>query len=200
MLHVNGEIVVLWLVTLLPVVISPGPANILYAASGSSFGVRGTVPFWLATNLTSVFQTLAVGFGLDFLLTTYPQSVVVIKQVGILFLLYLGFKFFKMSNSLAETFKPLTFKDGVIVEILNVKYLLVPTIMFSQFYTPVAGEYGQIFLLTFALVSLTLATSMLWILGGRSLALLVAKKDSQRAQGLIFGSLLCVTAVWLYLS
>ncbi|MBW2187150.1 MAG: LysE family transporter [Deltaproteobacteria bacterium] len=116
----NSEIIALWLVTLLPIVISPGPANILYAASGSAFGVRGTVPFWLATNLTSIFQTLAVGFGLDFLLTTYPQSIHVIKQVGILFLLYLAVKFFKMSNNLDQAFKPLTFKDGVIVEILNV--------------------------------------------------------------------------------
>lgn len=196
----NFEMSVLWLLTLLPIVISPGPANILYAASGSAFGVRGTVPFWLATNLTSIFQTLAVGFGLDFLLTAYPHSVNVIKHVGILFLLYLAVKFFRMSNSLAEAFKPLTFRDGVIVEILNAKYLLVPTIMFSQFYTPVTGSYGQIFLLTFALVSLTLTTSMLWIVGGKSLALLVAKKDSQRAQGLFFGSLLCITAVWLFFS
>ena len=194
------ETIVLWLVTLLPIVASPGPANILYAASGSSFGVRGTVPFWLATNFTSIFQTLAVGFGLDFLLTTYPQSVHVIKHVGILFLLYLAVKFFKMSNRLEDAFKPLTFRDGVIVEILNAKYLLVPTIMFSQFYTPVSGGYGQIFLLTFALVLLTLITSMMWIVGGKSLALLVAKKDSQRAQGLFFGSLLCVTAVWLFYS
>lgn len=190
----------LWLLTLLPIVISPGPANILYAASGSAFGIRGTVPFWLATNLTSIFQTLAVGFGLDFLLTAYPQSIHVIKHVGILFLLYLAVKFFRMSNRLEEAFRPLTFRDGVIVEILNAKYLLVPTIMFSQFYTPVPGGYGQIFLLTFALVSLTLTTSMLWIVGGKSLALLVAKKDSQRAQGLFFGSLLCITAVWLFFS
>lgn len=194
----NFETSALWLLTLLPIVISPGPANILYAASGSAFGVRGTVPFWLATNLTSIFQTLAVGFGLDFLLTAYPQSINVIKHVGILFLLYLAVKFFRMSNSLAEAFKPLTFCDGVIVEILNAKYLLVPTIMFSQFYTPVSGSYGQIFLLTFALVSLTLTTSMLWIIGGKSLAMLVAKNDSQQAQGLFFGSLLCVTAVWLF--
>lgn len=196
----NIENSALWLLTLLPIVISPGPANILYAASGSAFGVRGTVPFWLATNLTSIFQTLAVGFGLDFLLTAYPQSVHVIKYVGILFLLYLAVKFFKMSNHLESAFKPLTFRDGVIVEVLNVKYLLVPTIMFSQFYTPVAGSYGQIFLLTIALVSLTLTTSMIWIVGGKSLALLVAKKDSQRVQGLFFGSLLCVTAVWLFFS
>ncbi|RLA39254.1 MAG: LysE family translocator, partial [Gammaproteobacteria bacterium] len=106
----NTEFVFLWLATLLPIVISPGPANILYAASGSSFGVKGTVPFWLATNITSVFQTLAVGFGLNFLISTYPQIADMMKYMGIIFLLYLAFKFFKMSNTLKETLAPLTFK------------------------------------------------------------------------------------------
>jgi len=196
----NFEFVLLWLATLLPIVISPGPANILYAASGSSFGVKATVPFWLATNITSIFQTLAVGFGLNFLISFYPDIIGYMKYLGILFLLYLAFKFFKMSNTFKNELAPLTFRDGVIVEILNVKYLLVPTIMFSQFYTPETGGYMQIFILTFALVSLTLTTSMVWILGGRSLALLVSKKDTQRAQGLFFGSLLCMTALWLFLS
>ena len=196
----NIEFVLLWLATLLPIVISPGPANILYAASGSSFGIKGTIPFWLATNLTSIFQTLAVGFGLNVLISIYPQTTNVMKYMGIIFLLYLAFKFFKMSNTLKETAKPLTFRDGVVVEILNVKYLLIPTIMFSQFYIPETDGYEQIFILTFALVSLTLTTSMVWIFGGKSLALFVSKKNTQRVQGLLFGSLLCVTALWLLVS
>ena len=196
----DTEFVLLWLATLLPIVISPGPANILYAASGSSFGVKGTVPFWLATNITSVFQTLAVGFGLNFLISAYPKIADMMKYIGIIFLLYLAFKFFKMSNTLKETLEPLTFRDGVIVEILNAKYLLIPTIMFSQFYHPETGGYRQILFLTFALVSLTLTTSMVWILGGKSLALFVSSKNTQRVQGLLFGSLLCVTALWLFIS
>lgn len=196
----DTEFVLLWLATLLPIVISPGPANILYAASGSSFGVKGTVPFWLATNITSVFQTLAVGFGLNFLISAYPKIADMMKYMGIIFLLYLAFKFFKMSNTLKETLEPLTFRDGVIVEILNAKYLLIPTIMFSQFYHPETGGYRQILFLTFALVSLTLTTSMVWILGGKSLALFVSSKNTQRVQGLLFGSLLCVTALWLFIS
>lgn len=196
----NLEFVLLWLVTLLPIVISPGPANILYAASGSSFGVKATIPFWLATNITSIFQTLAIGFGLDLLISSYPHIANIMKYLGIIFILYLAFKFFKMSNTLKKPISPLTFKDGVIVELLNVKYLLIPTIMFSQFYTPETGSYTQILSLTFALVSLTLTTSMIWILGGKSLALLVSKKETQRVQGLVFGILMCVTALWLLIS
>lgn len=195
----NIEVVLLWLATLLPIVISPGPANILYAASGSSFGVRETVPFWLGTNITSIFQTLAIGFGLDFIISTYPRIIDTVTYLGIGFLLYLAFKFFTMSCASKETLRPLTFMDGVVVEALNAKYLLIPTIMFSQFYSPGTGGYKQIFLLTFALLSLTLTTSMIWIVGGNSLALFVSDKHRQRIQGVIFGSLLSATALWLFI-
>lgn len=94
---------------------------------------------------------------------------------------------------------PLTFKDGVIVEALNMKYLLIPTIMFSQFYSPDSGGYGQIIFLTFALLCLTLTTSMIWIIGGNTLASFVLNERRQRTEGILFGSLLCATALWLLL-
>ncbi|OOZ40596.1 threonine transporter [Solemya pervernicosa gill symbiont] len=196
----NLELVLLWFVTLLPIVISPGPANILYAASGSAFGVRGTVPFWLGTNITSVFQTLAVGFGLNYLITRFPGILDAIRYVGIAFLLYLAYKFFRLSTSYKEALTPLSFKDGVIVEALNAKYLLIPMIMFSQFYRPELDGHGQIVFLTLALVSLTLTTSMIWIVGGKTLAMLVSKRGNQQMQGLLFGSLLTITALWLFVS
>ena len=184
---------------MLPIVISPGPANILYAASGSSFGIRKTIPFWLGTNITSIFQTLAVGFGLNLVITAYPRIADAIKYLGIGFLLYLAFKFFRFSCSANKTLRPLTFKDGVIVEALNMKYLLIPTIMFSQFYSPDSGGYGQIIFLTFALLCLTLTTSMIWIIGGNTLASFVLNESRQRTEGILFGSLLCATALWLLL-
>jgi len=186
----------LWVLTLLPIVISPGPANILYAASGSAFGIKKTIPFWLATNVTSVFQTLAVGFGLSSLLLLYPNVNIFIKYLGILFLLYLAYKFYHMSVKKTESLKPLSFKDGVIIELLNMKYLLVPTIMFSQFYTPSDG-YIEIIILTFSLLIMTLLSSMIWIIGGKQLSSFVQNKEMQTRQSLFFSILLLVTAIWL---
>lgn len=191
------DIVLLWLATLLPIVISPGPANILYAASGSAFGVKGTIPFWLGANFTSIFQTLTVGFCIDFIVSVSPQILEGIKYAGVGFLLYLAVKFFKMSCAVGSAPTPLTFKDGVIVELLNVKYLMVPTIMFSQFYTPGPDGAQQIIGLTLALLCLTLSTNMVWIVGGNSLAAFATNARRQKAQGMVFASLLSVTALWL---
>ncbi|PLX91547.1 MAG: LysE family translocator [Desulfuromonas sp.] len=196
----NVENVFLWLATLLPIVISPGPANILFAASGSTFGVRGTVPFWLGANITGVFQTLTVGFCIDFILSVAPQILTGIKYAGVAFLVYLAIKFFKMSCHNERVMKPLTFRDGVIVELLNAKFLIVPTIMFSQFYTPGPGSGQHIVALALALLMLTLSSNMVWIVGGNSLAAFVANARHQKAQGIMFGSLLLLTALWLGVS
>nr|WP_320116718.1 LysE family translocator [uncultured Desulfuromonas sp.] len=187
----------LWLATLLPLVISPGPANILYAASGSTFGVKGTVPFWLGANMTGMFQSLTVGFCIDYIVSISPRILDGIKYAGVLFLLYLAVKFFKLSCREGHILKPLTFKDGVIVELLNAKFLLVPTIMFSQFYTPGPGSTQRIVGLALALLMLTLSTNMIWIVGGNSLATFVADARHQKTQGLLFGFLLTGTAFWL---
>ncbi|EAT15484.1 LysE family translocator [Desulfuromonas acetoxidans] len=187
----------LWLVTLLPIVISPGPANILFAASGSTFGVKGTVPFWLGANMTGMVQSLTVGFCIDYIVSVSPRILDGIKYAGVLFLLYLAVKFFKMSCRKGQILKPLTFKDGVIVELLNAKFLLVPTIMFSQFYTPGPGSTQRVVGLAVALLLLTLSTNMIWIVGGNSLATLVANERHQKAQGVLFGLLLTATAMWL---
>jgi len=192
----NFELVLMLSITLLPIIISPGPANILYAASGSAFGIKKTVPFWLATNFTSVFQTLAVGFGLESIMQVYPNIIIYIKYIGIGFLIYLSYKFFNMTISSQKEIKPLTFKDGVIIEFFNAKYLLIPAIMFSQFYNPSEG-YIQIILLTLFLLSLTLITSMIWIIGGNALTKFLKSERIQKRQSLLFGALLFLTAIWL---
>lgn len=192
----NIEFIIVFILTLLPIVGSPGPANILYAASGSSFGIKTTIPFWLATNITSVFQTLMVGFGLNFLMQTNPKILIIIQYLGVGFLIYLAYKFLKMSVDIQSKIKPLTFKDGVVIEAFNAKFLLVPSVMFSQFYTPSDG-YIHIFVLTLSLLALTLSSSMLWIVGGNTLSSFVSDEKIQKYQALLFGTLLFITAVWL---
>ena len=186
----------LLLATLLPIIASPGLANILYAASASSFGIKRTIPFWLSTNITSLFQTLAIGFGLNMLMQAYPIVTVFLKYAGVLFLLYLAYRFSKFSVHTDKKIEVLTFKDGVIIESLNMKFLLIPSLMFSQFYIPSDG-YEKIFILSFILLVITLTTSMLWILGGNSLASFVSNAKMQKYEGTFFSSLLFITAIWL---
>jgi len=195
----NLDLLTILLVTLFPIIAGPGPANILYAASASSFGIKKTIPFWLSTNITSLFQTLAIGLGLNIIMQAYPLTVVVLKYIGVLFLLYLAYKFSKLSVNAEKKIEVLTFRDGVIIEILNMKFLLIPSLMFSQFYI-LSDGYEQIFILSFTLLFITLGTSIIWMLGGNTLASFVSDQKMQKYQGAFFSALLFITAIWLGLN
>lgn len=182
-----------------PLALSPGPANILFAASGQAFGIRGSLPFWLGTNITCVFQTLAIGFGLGILVSEFPSVIFSLKAIGIVILLVLAYRFYKLSVSDAEVIKPLSFRQGVVVELFNMKFLLIPMIMFSQFNAPANDGMPQVLVLTSMLAILTMGSNMVWIIGGKTLTLIATGRTAVKTQGWIFASMLCVTALWLAL-
>jgi len=103
------NIAVAWLMVLAPLSISPGPANVMFAASGGMFGVRATVPFWLATNLICIVQSLVVGLGFGVILVKFPEVAKLLQYAGVAVLLYLAVRFFLSGVSKEEVVSPLSF-------------------------------------------------------------------------------------------
>jgi threonine/homoserine/homoserine lactone efflux protein len=58
------KLIIPWLLAILPLTISPGPANTMYAASGATFGYKRRLPLWFGINLVCIIQTLVIGVGL----------------------------------------------------------------------------------------------------------------------------------------
>ena len=193
----NIDSAVVWLMALVPLSLSPGPANVLFAASGSAFGTRATFPFLLGTNIVCILQSLAVGLGLGVLIISYPDTAKIVKYVGVAVLFYLAFRFFRMAISTKQVTIPLSFKEGVVIELLNVKFLLIPTIMYSQFFSPDEHGIWRIIGLSVALAALTMASNIIWVVGGSALTSFFNRKHIEKYQGFVFGSMLCITAVWL---
>lgn len=186
-----------WLFALVPLSISPGPANVLFAASGGAFGVKSTVPFWLGTNLVCILQSVAVGVGLGVLLLRFPNLSMLLKYAGVAVLGYLAIRFFRSGVSSEAVAKPLGFKEGVVVELLNAKYLLIPVVMFSQFYSPSEDGVTGLIALTISLAALTMASNFIWVVGGSFLISVLAREWVAKYQGAVFGGVLLATAVWL---
>jgi threonine/homoserine/homoserine lactone efflux protein len=195
----DAESLAQWILIFGPLTISPGPANVLFAASGHSFGIRGSVPFWLGTNSICILQSLVIGLGLGYIISNHPVIIGLLKYFGIAILLYLAFRYIKLSVSKTDTIQPLSFRQGVVVELFNAKYLLIPTIMFTQFYAPASEGITRVLILTSMLALLTMTSNMAWIIGGRALTSLVAGKTAATTLGRIFAAMLCFTAIWLAL-
>lgn len=108
------------------VMYTPGPVNILSLNSGAQRQFRGHVPFCFGVASALSFWFLLVG---------YTGSVIVndtllpiIAVAGICFILYLAYKIMSAKvdgTSRNETVAVLTYKDGLLMQLLNPKSMLV---------------------------------------------------------------------------
>jgi threonine/homoserine/homoserine lactone efflux protein len=194
----QGETLVTGLLALAPLSFSPGPANTLFAASGAAFGVRATLPFLLGSNLACTAQTLAVGLGLSAAFAASATVQALFHWAGILLLVFLAIRFLRQQPTRKTPLRPPTFHQGLLLELLNTKFLLIPVVMFSLFSpTGHTVPWQHLIGLTAALIALTASANLTWTIGGKTAAALVTDQRLVQKQGLLFGILLLLTAGWL---
>ncbi len=68
--------------------ITPGPNNLMVAASGVNFGFRRTIPHMLGISIGFPIMLIAIGLGLGAMILRYPMLQMVLKYGGCAYLLY----------------------------------------------------------------------------------------------------------------
>ncbi len=115
----------LWPVILFTVVmtLTPGPNNIMILSSGLNFGVRASVPHLLGIALGFPVMLLAVGLGLDTLISNVPVLQSIIQVLGVSYLLFLAYRIFTTTEQrkVAHQSKPLTFFQAALFQWVNPK-------------------------------------------------------------------------------
>ena len=117
--------------------ISPGPNNIMLMTSGVNYGVAKTIPHLLGINIGFPAMVAAIGFGLGNLFIAFPQIYLVIKVLGITYLLYLAWNIAhsSMPNVRAESGNPLTFIQAVLFQWVNPKAWVMAVSAITSFMT-----------------------------------------------------------------
>src|SRR4051794_28886167 len=128
---IKPDVMIALFLTLFPLTVSPGPANMLLASSGTSFGLRKSLPFMLGIYLVFALQCLIVGIGLGALVSHYPIIATLFQYAGALYLIYLAYHFFQASAiETKQSNQQVEFKDGAILGLLNFKAFTVQALMF----------------------------------------------------------------------
>lgn len=127
-----------FIVTLFPIIVSPGASFAIALNSTLTEGMRGLIIPIVGTGLGILTHGLLVGIGLSKILASYPWVMRSIGVLGTLYLVYLsitlirtGLKAGKSSaNNLIRT---VTVKDAYLANLLNPKAIVLYLVVVSNF-------------------------------------------------------------------
>ena len=102
---------------------TPGPNNLMLAASGANFGFRRTLPHLLGIVCGFPLVVLATGLGLGALFQRHQDIHAVMRLVGAAFLLYLAWRIATSDPGAPDTTpgRPLTFLEAALFQWVNIK-------------------------------------------------------------------------------
>lgn len=183
---------------LLPLILTPGPAAIALAGLGMSQGVVRSMPFYFGL-LVAVFAiAVASAYGLTAIITGSETVYRVVRYAGIAYIFYLGAKFLRSRPTLAAPASTShTMADGLVLTALNPKFYAMVIAVFSQF---VGSGTKEIWALIAGFTAVLAFSQLVWLVAGASLRPLMNSPRALRVQGLVFGTSLIGTGLYLLIA
>ncbi len=181
------------LLTALLLMGSPGPATLALAATGATLGFRQGLPFLtgILLGLAVVISTAAIG--LAALFTQFDQLRLAFQIAGASYIVYLAYRI-ATAPVLKEAggIKPRLpgFRDGFVLNILNVKAYAVFIAIFSGFVLPLERT-ALAYLATGALCfSIGVSVNLIWLWLGGAIRPLFSTRETALALRRIFAVLM----------
>ena len=187
---------------------TPGPNNIMLAASGVNFGLRRSLPHIFGITAGFLSVVIAAAFGLGGLFTLLPFLYDGLRLIALGFLIYIAYKIgsatptddSQLSSDISDkpkTSTPLGFWPAFLFQWMNPKALIV---VFSAV-TAYAGSGPQFWVslisITFIFFLVTITSTLAWCALGVLIARLLSNRLAYRIfnitmAGLLVASLLPV--------
>lgn len=191
---------IIWLSLMIPLIFSPGPANLSVAGLAAKKGLQGAIPFIAGISTINIGLLLVIGFAFGQLHNTAPTIFKLIEFFGAIYVCYLGKCFLKPAADKND--KPLElnlgYKNGLILQLLNGKFYPTVIMMFTSFLNNPQSYELDVIIIS---VMLTLLAIISYILWGTIGTLITSSLDSKKAdfvQRYIFGGMLLAIGLWLF--
>ena len=179
----------------------PGPNLIYIAARSLGDGRRAGLVSALGVETGTLLHVAAAAAGLSALVASSATAFAAVKYLGAAYLVYLGLRALLRREAPAATERPdsaplwPTYRQGVVVQVLNPKVALFFLAFLPQFVDPARGSIaGQILVLGAVLTALGLLVDSLYAVAAGA----IGARTRRRAGGARFGRRL-TAAVYLAL-
>ena len=147
----------------------PGPNNILLLAAAGQFGLKKSVPLLLGIWSGLVTVMLIAGSFCSILGKLVPQLAPYFKYIGAAYILYLAWKTYSrkpVSSGSADTSKPLRFRDGFLLQFLNVKVIMLGLAGYPGYFLPQGQSVGLVILFALTMTACCGTGNLIWAVTG----------------------------------
>jgi threonine/homoserine/homoserine lactone efflux protein len=178
--------------------ITPGPNNVLLAASGANFGIRRTVPHMLG--ITSGFSVLVagVGLGLGALFEAMPVLHLVLRMTGAAYLLYLAWRIANATPSKADgQGRPFSLIEAAGFQVANPKAWVLAITAVSAFTRPGEAYYFDLAVVIAVFAVVNLPCIAVWTAFGAAIGRFLKSDRHSRAFNWTMAGLTMATAIYI---
>jgi threonine/homoserine/homoserine lactone efflux protein len=171
---------------------TPGPNNIMLLSSGLTYGFRRTVPHIAGITIGFAFMVGAVGVGLGAVFIAYPVLQIILKYLGVAYLVYLA-AVIAMSEPVEPDQEggrgPMTFFRAAMFQWVNAKgwVMVIGTI---TAYAAIASFPWNIAIQVSLSLLLGVLSCTLWALFGTALRPILKSRRAVRAFNIVMAVLL----------
>ncbi|QYJ87604.1 LysE family translocator [Shewanella mesophila] len=177
--------------------ITPGPNNIMLMSSGVNFGVKASLPHLAGICIGFPCMVLAIGMGLSALFQSYPILHLVIKYVGITYLLYLAWLIANSSSKMEgkQTSKPLSFVQAAAFQWVNPKGWIMAVGAVATFTSIDLPLTPQVVTIASVFLSVAFPCAIVWLGFGVALKRLLKNQHQQKWFNITMALLLVLSIV-----
>ena len=156
--------------------ISPGPNTILSMVNASRQGLKKGI--WLNLGMLAGITIVTI---LSFIFSSFfyryiPQAELIMKAVCFIYLIFLAMKMLFMSVS-SEASASEGFVQGMILQLINVKVILLALTAVSTYIIPMTDSTASQFLLSMIIPLDCFISGLVWAIGGSLLKNLYEKHE-----------------------
>ena len=181
---------------------SPGPANVLVAATGAQVGVFRGVPCLLGVTAGTGTLLGAVALGFGTVLLEQPGLLYAMKIGGAVLLLWLSWRIATappVSSHKAEQTEPVGFVAAALLQWINPKSWLVSVSAAGTYLSPSStNPIAQAVVFTVLFIVAATPTVAVWLVSGTAISRVLSSERKSRAFNLIMGLLLAGSVVLVF--
>ena len=177
--------------------ITPGPNNIMLMTSGVNFGIKRSIPHLMGISLGFPTMILAVGLGLSAIFQAYPFIHIVIKVIGISYLLYLSWLIANSSSKMEgkQVSKPFTFLQAAAFQWVNPKGWIMAVGAIATFTSVQQELNSQVITIASVFLCVAFPCAIVWLGFGVALKRLLKNERQQRIFNITMALLLVASII-----